>query len=49
MTAEGTPGKEKIEAINSMIVEAQIVGQNTLASFLGDTSFMHFLLVFKCS
>lgn len=48
MTAEGTPGKEKIEAINSMIVEAQIVGQNTLASFLGDTSFMHFLLVFKC-
>lgn len=40
----GTPGKEKIEMINHMILEAPIVvGQRTLASFLGDASSIHFI------
>ncbi|XP_073027092.1 uncharacterized protein [Primulina eburnea] len=33
MKREGTRGKEKIEVTDLMIVEVQIVGQNTLTSF----------------
>lgn len=45
---EGTLGREKIEVRNSMIVEAQIIGQNTLASFLGDSSFHPFSFTLMC-
>lgn len=44
MTGEGTPGKEKVEMTNNMILEAQIVGQKKWASFLGEALFF---LLFK--